>query len=51
MEKKWSYIMHEHLEFVISSKFLVVCLQRIDPLIKVHCFLPYFHLSGITDPR
>ena len=34
--------MQEHLEFVSSSEFLVVRLQRIVPLNKVHCFLLYF---------
>ena len=50
IEKKWSYVMQKHLEFVISSEFLVVRLQRIVPLNKVHCFDPTFILSGKTDP-
>ena len=35
--------MQKHLEFVISSEFLVVHLQQIVPLNEVHCFWPYFH--------
>ena len=42
--------MQKHLEFVIISEFLVVRLQRIVPLNKVHCFDTTFILSGNTDP-
>ena len=38
--------MQKHLEFVISSEFLVVRLQQIVPLNKVQCFWPY----GNTNP-
>ena len=40
--------MQKRLEFVISSKFLVVHLQQIVPLNKVYCFWPYFHFVRNT---
>ena len=38
VEKNRSNAMQKHLEFVSNSKFLVVHLQQIVPLNKVHCF-------------
>ena len=43
LKKNRSYVMQKHLEFVISSKILVVRLQQIVPLNKVHCFWPSFY--------
>ena len=43
--------MQKHLKFVISNKYLVVHLQRIVPLNKVHCFDPTFIFSGNTNPH